>query len=88
MSILKKSIKDWIYYLVKFLSIVALVFGLIKGVDYFKDKSLEEDLKELNSNNTLLLEKNKALEEQIKKDSIDLKVKSDLLNKKITNKNE
>lgn len=64
-SILKKSIKDWFYYFLKFLGVIGLLFGLIKGYDYFREDSLTQENFELKNENEIL-------KEQRVKDSINL----------------
>ena len=65
-SILKKSIKGWFFWFIKFLGVITAVFAIAKGIDYFRDDSLKTE------NDSLKIEILELQKEKREKDSIKL----------------
>jgi len=80
-SILKKSIKDFIYYILKFLGFISLIIALIKGVNYFREDDLVKEKIELERNIELLKKQRKIdsislIKKQRSNDSINLIIRN------------
>lgn len=71
-NILKKSIKDFFYWVVKILTFIAVLFGIVKGVAFFRDNNLKKENDNLKTEKLKLQKEQKILKEQREKDSINL----------------